>query len=520
MKKGLREIAGRFFIFGIGAEQEKGTLSPVLLEWVRKGISGIIYFNRNLVEPLQAWNLTRLIRELFPYAPFIMSDEEGGDVKRLVSGATRGINAMGLAATGNPDNARRMTNAIGDELRMIGINTVLSPVLDVNCESGNPIIGSRAFSDRSDQVTLYGRAYAEGFHNAGILTATKHFPGHGAATVDSHLDLPVIDRSREQIEDHLKPFKALAEEGLLDMIMSAHILFPQLSQEPATLSKTFLTDIIRNEMGFEGLTITDCMEMNAMKVRFGIEQATVRSFIAGMDLILVSHTPELQRKALDAFIDAVESGEIPERRIQESLERIERTRARLTIQDEKRTAHYSFQQIVDFFGERTDKLDVKLVRDSMVLYRGNIKPFKKEDEIFIFDFLPFITGIEEENASATLVKKAFEERFNHFKYYTLPYSEKAFEIRDKIRGNQGRMILITRTRGRFPAENLRQLFDALCSQFPDNLHISGRDPYDLKIIENTTASIATFGLSPFHIKGLMQVLSGDWIPHGTMPVNV
>jgi len=520
VRKGIREIVGRFFVFGAGANAEKGAIPPELLEWSRKGVSGIIFFGRNLIEPLQVWNLTRLVRELFPFEPFIMSDEEGGDIKRLTVGVTRGINAMGLAATGNPESARRMTQTIGDELRTVGINTVLSPVLDVNSETGNPIIGSRAFSDRADEVIEYAKPYALGFRLSGLLTAGKHFPGHGAATVDSHLDLPVVDRPREEIEEHLRPFAALVQEGLLDMIMSAHILYPQISAEPATLSKAFITDIIRNEIGFEGLTITDCMEMNAMKERFGVEQATVRSFNAGMDLILISHSPEWQRKAMEAFVAAVETGEIPYRRVQESLERIERTRSRLTGQGSRLGQPYSFGQVVDFFEGKTEKLDMKLVRESMVLHHGEINPYKKEEEITIFDFMPFITGIGEENATTSDMKTAFGERFNRFDYYALPYAESAKEILDRVKGKEARMILITRTRGRNPAQSIQNLLNTLCDWFPDNLHVSGRDPYDISVITRSKTALATFGLSPYHLKGLMQVLSGDWTPKGRMPVKL
>jgi len=520
VRRGIREIAGRFFVFGAGATGEKGAIPPEFLEWARKGVSGIVLFSRNLIEPLQVWNLTRLVRELFPFEPFIMSDEEGGDIKRLTTGVTRGINAMGLAATGNPENGRRMTQTIGEELRAVGINTVLSPVLDVNCESGNPIIGSRAFSDQAEKVIEYAKPYAQGFKQSGILTAGKHFPGHGAATVDSHLDLPVVDRSREEIEEHLRPFAALVQEGLLDMIMSAHILYPKISAEPATLSKTFITDIIRNEIGFDGLTITDCMEMNAMKEKFGVEQATVRSFNAGMDLILISHTPELQRKAMDAFVDAVETGEIPYKRVQESVERIERSRSRLTANISRFERPFSLNQVVDFFHGKTDKLDMKLVRESMVLHHGEIQPYKKEERLIVFDFMPFITGIGEENTTAADMKTAFGERFSQFEYYTLPYSESAEAILDRVRGIHARIILITRTRGRSPARKVQSLLNTLCDWFPDNLHVSGRDPYDICVIEHSKAALATFGLSPYQLKGLIQVLSGDWIPKGRMPVSL
>jgi beta-N-acetylhexosaminidase len=517
VRKGIREIAGRFFVFGAGTNGEKGAIPPELLEWSRKGVSGVIFFARNLVEPLQVWNLTRLVRELFPFEPFIMSDEEGGDIKRLTSGVTRGINAFGLAATGNPENARRMTQAIGEDLRAVGINTALSPVLDVNSESENPIIGSRAFSDRPETVIEYARPYAQGFKEFGILTVGKHFPGHGPAKVDSHLDLPVVDLSRGQLEEHLRPFATLVREGLLDMILSAHILYPQISDEPATLSRVFLTEILRKDLEFDGLAITDCMEMNAMKVRFGVERATVRAFNAGMDLILISHTPELQRKAMAAFIDAVESGEISYRRVEESLERIERVRSRLYAQTPRSERSLPFSQVVDYFGRKTEELDMKLAEESIAIHHGEMHPYLKDEPIFVFDFMPTITGIGEENTTAIAMKTAFGERFAQFDYYTLPYAESAKEVLDRIEGKRGRMILITRTRGKAPAQKVQDLLNTLCERFPDNLHVSGRDPYDISVVERSKTAIATFGLSPYQLKGLMRVLSGDSTPKGRMP---
>lgn len=513
MKKGFREIAGRFFVFGIASELEKGAVPAELSEWIEKGVSGIILFGRNIIEPLQTWNFTQLIRSLFPYKPFIMSDEEGGDVKRLTAHSTRGINAMGLAATMNPENAFRMTQAIGGELRTVGINITLSPVLDVNCESGNPVIGSRAFSDNPQTVIQYARKYAQGFHSENVLTTGKHFPGHGATTVDSHLDLPRVDLSRKEIEPHLLPFKTLAEEGLLDMIMTAHILYPQISPFPATLSDVFLTHILREEMGFDGLAITDCMEMNAMRDHFGVEKASIRSFRAGADLILISHTPHLQRKALNAFIDAVENGEIPYLRVQESLERIERTRVRLCEPP-------AFSDAVKFFSGYTDHLDTELARQSLVLYRGQIPSFQTQERVIVFDFIPSLTGVGEENASSKMVSNTLSNEFETLEYYALPYSETARQILETVREKSAKAIVITRSRGRTAILKVKPVIDELCVLFPDNVHLSARDPYDMKELTDFRASIASFGLSQSHLTEFVKALRGQRLLKGQLPVKL
>jgi beta-N-acetylhexosaminidase len=210
------------------------------------------------------------------------------------------------------------------ELRSMGINMNFAPVLDVNNNANNPVIGVRSFGESAEKVADFGAASIAGFQNAGIAATAKHFPGHGDTDTDSHLDLPVITHDRARVNQvELAPFRAAIAEGV-DAMMSAHIYFPALEPErlPVTLSHSVLSGLLRKELGYEGMILTDCMEMKAIATHYGTVDAAVMAVEAGADMVLISHTAQLQVEAFEALMNAVKSGRISERRIDESVRRL------------------------------------------------------------------------------------------------------------------------------------------------------------------------------------------------------
>lgn len=290
-------------------------------------IGNVILFAWNITSKEQLRELCRdiqqLVQEETGQPAFIAIDQEGGAVSRLPGDATRIPGAMAIAATGDPDNAYAAGRMTAMELRALGVNFNLSPVLDVNSNDANPVIGVRSYGEKPETVIRFALPMMRGLEDGGALSCGKHFPGHGDTSVDSHLALPVVDKTMDELRRvELAPFQAAVDAGI-PAIMSSHIVFPGLDPElPATMSRKILTGLLREEMGFQGLILTDCMEMKAIQHSFGTVKGTVEAAKAGADLLLVSHTASLAAASAEAIREALEAGEIDQAEWERSLERI------------------------------------------------------------------------------------------------------------------------------------------------------------------------------------------------------
>ncbi|MFC6547209.1 beta-N-acetylhexosaminidase [Cohnella cellulosilytica] len=290
-------------------------------------IGNVILFKWNVTDKEQLQELCediqRLVIQETGRPAFIAIDQEGGAVSRLSDDATRVPGAMAIAATGDPANAYSAGKITGLELRALGVNFNLSPVLDVNSNDANPVIGVRSYGERPETVIRYALPMMRGLDDSGTLSCGKHFPGHGDTSVDSHLALPVVDKTMDELRSvELAPFQAAVEAGI-PAIMSSHIVFPRVDPgKPATLSRQILTGLLREEMGFQGLIMTDCLEMKAIQHTVGTVQGTVEAIKAGADLVLVSHTAALAADSAEAILRALESGELDPEEWEQSVERI------------------------------------------------------------------------------------------------------------------------------------------------------------------------------------------------------
>ncbi len=230
--------------------------------------------------------------------------------------------SMGVAQTGDPEMAEKVSWAVGRQLTPLGISWIHSPVLDVNTNPLNPEIGTRSYSGDFDEATTYALKALEGFRKAGIITTGKHFPGRGASTQDAHGELPVIDISEEELRKHLIPFKALIDAGL-PCIMTAHTAYPALdpSGRPATLSKKILTDLLKDELGFKGTITTDDITMGGIVAEFEVADACLEALEAGADLILFRDESNLLDEVFPKLVEAVKSGRLPESRLDDAISR-------------------------------------------------------------------------------------------------------------------------------------------------------------------------------------------------------
>ncbi|MFF7141719.1 glycoside hydrolase family 3 protein [Streptomyces nodosus] len=304
-----------------------GTTAPDwLLRRLGEGLASVGLFGRNIASPEQLRSLTAQLRAEREDV-LVAIDEEGGDVTRLevrTGSSFPGNHALG--AVDDVDLTRRVAHELGRRLARCGVNLNWAPSADVNSNPANPVIGVRSFGADTARVARHTAAYVGGLQSAGVAACTKHFPGHGDTAVDSHHAMPRIDADPEVLQEReLAPFRAAIEAGTR-AVMSAHILVPALDPDrPATLSRRILTELLRGELGYDGLIVTDGMEMRAIADTHGIERGSVLAVAAGADAICVGGglaDDETVRRLRDALVSAVRSGELAEERLAEAAERV------------------------------------------------------------------------------------------------------------------------------------------------------------------------------------------------------
>ena len=342
-KMSVDEKVGQLIHVGINARfanQESPFFKDLRRHVVENKIGGIIFFGAPIYETT---HIANRMQEIAKYPMLMSLDAETGIGMRFED-ATNFPWAMAMAATGDPELARRAGAVTGREARAIGIQHVYAPVLDVNNNADNPVINVRSFGEDPEDVARFGVAFAQGIQSQSVIATAKHFPGHGDTAVDSHRGLPIIDLPRSRFDSlELLPFKRAVDAGI-GSIMIAHIALPQIDNEqvkplkeykggdaeqgaeivsesafiPATLSSKVQTDILRNQMGFKGLIVSDAMSMSGLTLYFTQEEAGVRAFLAGTDILEKPADVDAMLKGLK---DAVASGRIPMARLDESVTR-------------------------------------------------------------------------------------------------------------------------------------------------------------------------------------------------------
>ncbi len=329
----LSEKVGQMLI----AQIEPHDITPqnkeylLLSRLVQEGKVGGIMFLKG--DAVTAGTLVNHFQTIAPRPLLISADMERGVAMRL-SGATEFPPNMAVAATQDPELAEEMAEAITEEATMIGIHQNYAPTVDLNSNPLNPVINTRSFGDSVPLTISMSNAIIRGLQSHGIIATAKHFPGHGNVTVDSHLSLPMLEADRQHLDQYeLKPFKAAIEQGVIS-VMIGHLAVPKLTgtMEPASISKTIVTDLLRKELGFQGLIITDALNMKALYDGQNVAEISVKAVQAGNDLLLFSPDPEL---AHSSIVKAVEEGVLPAEQIDASVRRILQVKAWLNIENQK-----------------------------------------------------------------------------------------------------------------------------------------------------------------------------------------
>lgn len=335
MPSAIRRTIGQLLIGSLPGT----TVPPELRSLAREfGLGGVILFARNIEAPEQVAELSHDIQTLATELPLWVSvDQEGGRVARLKAPFTEWPPMAVLGRSGDAGLASRFAAALAAELRAVGITLDYAPVLDIHTNPQNPVIGDRALGEDADTVARLGAAIVRGLQGHGVAACGKHFPGHGDTSADSHVELPIVEHPPDRIRRvECVPFRA-AIAAEVAFIMTAHVLVPSLDEEkPATLSRRIVYDLLRDELGFGGVILSDDLEMKALAATYSVPDAAVEAIAAGCDGVLVcralagdrTQDIEVQAQVLEALVHAVEDERIPYGRLDDALARQRRAKER------------------------------------------------------------------------------------------------------------------------------------------------------------------------------------------------
>jgi beta-N-acetylhexosaminidase len=472
---------------------------------------GIIYFDwaNGLQDPAQVARLSNGLQEAAGAVPLLIAtDQEYGTVVRIGEPATQFPGAMPLGATKDPEAARQAAEAAGAELRAMGLNQNFAPDADVNVDPANPVIGVRSFGSDPGLVAEFAAAQVGGYQSAGVAVSAKHFPGHGDTGTDSHVGLPVITHTAEEWERiDLPPFAAAIEAGA-DMVMSAHLQFPALddSLTPATLSQPILTGLLRDRLGFEGVVVTDSLEMQGVRTEYGDDRVPVLALLAGVDLLLM---PPDFPAAHEAVLAAVASGELTEERIDASVRRLLLLKHRRGIVDAGAVdadaaagavGTEAHRAVADGIAERSVTL---LANDgTLPLAAGSV----------------LVTGWGE-NTTARLAEALVAEGLQAEALVTGEEPDAA-AVEAAVGAAAGRDLVVVTTYNVKDGSPQADLVAALLESGVPVAAAAVGTPYDAVHLGAAGASLATYSYTQASLSALAKVIAGAVDPSGTLPVDV
>jgi beta-N-acetylhexosaminidase len=437
-------------------------------------------------------------------------DQEGGVVTRLRHPFAVFPSQMAQAATGNPRMAYKVARAMAREMRAVGIHWDFAPVLDVNNNASNPVIGVRSFGSDPAQVAEFGVAALEGYRDGDVVACGKHFPGHGDTHVDSHLDLPTVDFSWERLAAvELAPFRAAIAAGV-PTLMTAHIRFPTVDDLPATLSSKMLEGVLRQRMGFGGLIITDALNMKAIADAYGPGEATVRAIQAGADVALALFDVEDVRAAHRALVAAVRDGTIPENRFQAALKRVLRLKRWVAALPPARKLNFpvAAHQIL---AQQAAANSVTVTRDQGVL------PIRLDSagRVGLIDFsLVRYSLVEEARKPVLHFQQTLAARLPQLRGLMVDSSPSAQEIAKAraLAEESDTLILVVRNAGLIPPQ--ADLVRWLVALGKPTVVYAARLPYDLMVCPQAPCQLTTYGDPPCSLDAAASVILGDAKAHG------
>ncbi|MED4587369.1 glycoside hydrolase family 3 protein [Priestia flexa] len=531
-------------------------------------IGGVILFAENVVDTEQTVRLVNGLQSASEDIPLLVTiDQEGGIVTRLQSGTNLPGN-MALGATRRERNAYKTGEIIGKELSSLGINVNFSPTIDVNNNPGNPVIGVRSFSSDPKLVAKLGVQTIKGLQKQNIATAAKHFPGHGDTAVDSHYGLPVVSHDKKRLDEvELYPFKQAMDAGV-DMIMTAHLQFPALDDTtytskkdgqqitvPATLSRGIITDLLRKELGYNGIVVTDALNMKAISDNFGQEEAVIMAINAGVDIALMPaqvNSIEMEKNLEDVYsgvINAVHSGEIPMAEINDSAERIIDLKIKRGIYEATdQNVDKKVKNALRVVGNKEHvKAEEKMAEEAVTLLKNEKRtlPFKPKKHEKVLVVAPFK---DQTDAMARTIQELIDKkRIKSVDVERLEFENKTFteETKEKINEadyvitgsyivkndpavNDGVIDDTVQDSSKWATAFPRAVMNYSQSQSKKFVLMSVRNPYDIANFEEANAVLAVYGFKGYtngryrqpNIPAGVKTIFGASDPKGKLPVAI
>ena len=510
MNMTLKQMLGQKLIFGFHGTTMSEEFKSLIREYQ---IGNVILFLRNVESADQLRRLCgeiqELIRSVTGYPAFIVIDQEGGMVTRLPQDAVTVPGAMAIAATGDPENARIASEITIRQLKGLGANFNMAPVLDVNNNPANPVIGVRSFGDQVEQVSAFGVASLQPYENSGILCCGKHFPGHGDTAVDSHLGIPMVDKTEEELEAlELIPFRAAVEAGIPAMMIS-HVMFPKIESEkvPCTMSRKFVTGLLKEKMGFDGLIFTDCMEMLAIQDHYGTPEGTVAAFKAGVDMGEVSSSMHLLWGTAKLVNEAAERGEFDLDEIKASVKKI------LAVKEKM-----CFDIDPTLCNREEDQQAVMAMTRKAITNCGGTAPLADEKTFFCGCADYRVSGVGNEKGNASTFPGYMAEAFGGVGVVTAknPEAEEIAAVAQQAAAYD-RIILSTCNGHLFRGQIA--LAEALAATGKPLTVVALRNPYDIPLLPDCACKIAAFEYNAASLKALEDVFRGGEMT-GKLPVRL
>ena len=518
----LDEKVGQLFLIRFYGDTLDSATRQIIEE---KHVGGVIYFQYtgNLDDPVRSARLSNDLQEcaLGPDGngiPLLLSlDQEGGRVTRITGGTDFPGN-MALGAARSADMAYLTGSVIGTEIRAVGANMDLAPVLDVNNNPANPVIGVRSFGEQPDLASQMGVAYLEGLHNAGVIATGKHFPGHGDTSVDSHTGLPIVDYDFTTLDTvHGQPFRDAINNGL-DAVMTAHIVVTCLDPDrPATLSPEVVDGYLRGNLGFDGVVMTDSMGMAGITSGYTVEEASVMAVQAGVDLLSLS--PDLDL-AISAIRSAVLSGEIPESRIDQSVARILRLKYRNGLFANPFVDADAADEIVGSQDHWNAELSAARAGITLVHNQSSFLPLSLTPSQKIL--LVTVQASETTTDAGDRFLAAMSPKHSNITLRTISANPNSSEIQQvKNAAASAYVVIVGTSRSQLPTRaGQATLVKELCAMGKPVVVVGLREPYELAGFPEVNAYVAAYNYRNCGFQAAADAMFGDVNPSGLLPVTI
>lgn len=508
----LEQKVGQMFLYGFQGKKSAEDVRRLIKEY-KPG--GFILFTRNIESEAQLVKLNSDIKKIstnkIGIPAFIAIDQEGGKVLRIQNFGTILPGNMNIGATRSSALSFLAGKLTAIDLEMLGVNMNLAPVIDVNSNARNEVIGVRSFGDDPELVAELGSAYIKGIQSRKVSATAKHFPGHGSTVGDSHFEVPVLKSSLEVLSNvDLKPFYSAINDGV-DAIMTAHISVPSLdpSKKPATLSYKIITDLLRQQMGYDGLVITDDMEMRAVTGAAGIGSAAVNAILAGCDIITIVWTDLAKKEAYNALLKAVKKGVITEKRINQSVKRILTVKLKRKLFD--KSVDMDIEQVREIVGNKLhQEISHLIAQRSITLvsnYRSTIPVNTKDLFAVISPFSYLSTELENCGLSNVFFKVNAKMKDNE----RSSVIHDVLEVSDSVSGyivaavDESQAVLASELKKRTKKPVIVASLDS---------------PYMYASVKGADAYLCSYSFRSQAIKALAKVITGGAEAEGQLPVTL